>query len=228
MDGQLVQLSCPRDLTTELMALMDDCARQSERFTRQSPALGARQSRTPSAGRILEESSSRCTGTHHRVGAERRTTRRRKAPTPSRSFRALRQNLWVLDLKRKRPLREKIASWDIPRSRWSYHASSTPGMPQDAYPDDPQSRREVQVLHLRRRPTYRAGRRAGLGGPDGRSQEQSSLLLRVSEAWSALRSLGGASIRVRPVVGNPRLPGLPDASRRLPTVWGDGGDRPLG
>ena len=23
MDGQLVQLSCPRDLTTELMALMD-------------------------------------------------------------------------------------------------------------------------------------------------------------------------------------------------------------
>ena len=66
---------------------------------------------------------------------------------------ALRQNLWVSDEKTKRLLREKIASWDIPRSRWSYHASSEPGVPQDAYPDDPQSRREVQVLCLRRGPT---------------------------------------------------------------------------
>ena len=47
-------------------------------------------------------------------------------------------------------LRENIASWGIPWSRWSYHASSKPGVPQDAYPDDPQSRREVQVIRLRR------------------------------------------------------------------------------
>jgi hypothetical protein len=57
---------------------------------------------------------------------------------------ALPQNLW----KRDRPLRERIASRDTPRSQWSYHASSRPGVPQDAYPDDPQSRREVQVVRL--------------------------------------------------------------------------------
>src|SRR4051812_13469246 len=39
---------------------------------------------------------------------------------------ALPQNLW----KRERPLREGIASPGTPRSRWSYHASSRPGVPQ--------------------------------------------------------------------------------------------------
>jgi hypothetical protein len=43
-------------------------------------------------------------------------------------------------------LRERIASWDTLRSRWSYDASSVPGVPQDAYPDDPQSSRKVQVV----------------------------------------------------------------------------------
>ena len=54
------------------------------------------------------------------------------------------------------------------------------------------------------------------------------LLLRVPEAGPPLRSPGGASIRVRPVVGNPRLPGLSDASGRLQAVRCDGGTRPLG
>src|SRR5467141_4021349 len=46
----------------------------------------------------------------------------------------------------KSALRGRIASWDTLRPRWSYHASSKPGAPQDAYPDDPQSGREVRLF----------------------------------------------------------------------------------
>src|SRR3954465_2029674 len=133
---------------------------------------------------------------------------------------ALPLNLW----KRERPLRERIASWDTPRSQWSYHASLRPGVPQDAYPDDPQSRREVQVFRLRRGPPRGARRRARLGRPGPAAQEQPAVLLRLPPAGSPLRPPQGTAIRVRPPLGHPGVPDLPDAAGGLSPVRGDRGD----
>src|SRR4051812_12125435 len=132
---------------------------------------------------------------------------------------ALPQNPW----KSERPLRERIASWDTPRSRWSYHASSEPGAPQDAYPDGPQSRREVQVVRLLRGLHRGAGRRPGPDRPGPAPQERPAILLRLPQAWSPFRPPQGTTVRVRPPLGPPGVPRLPDAARGLPPVRGHGG-----
>lgn len=46
------------------------------------------------------------------------------------------------------------------------------GSAQDAYPDGPQSGREVQVVRLRRGPPGGAGHRPGLGGPGAPEEER--------------------------------------------------------
>src|SRR5512135_515777 len=119
-------------------------------------------------------------------------------------------------------LREGNASWDSARPRWSYHASSGPGVPQDAHPDDPQSGREVQVVRLRRGSAGGAGRRPGSGRGPGAPEEQPAVLFRVRPARPGVRPPGGTAVRVRAGLGGRGLPGLPDAARGLQPMWGDG------
>ena len=87
MDGQLVAVCCPEDSSSELILLVTRWRQELAELRRRGPGLAPREPRTAPAGRLLEESPSRCPGPRHRPGTESRTTRRRKAATPSRSLR---------------------------------------------------------------------------------------------------------------------------------------------
>src|SRR5262249_29541317 len=101
------------------------------------------------------------------------------------------------------------------------------GVPQDAHPDDPQSGGEIQVVRLRGSPPGGGGRRPGPGRADGVPKEQPAVLLGLRPPWPGVRPPGGAAVRVRAALGHRGLPGLSDAARRLPAVWGERRDGPL-
>ena len=66
-----------------------------------------------------------------------------------------------------------------------------------------------------------ARRRPGTGRPDQASEERPGVLLRLRTSRPRLRPPGGTAIRVRADLGDPGLPGLPDAAGELQAVRGD-------
>src|SRR5262249_32114968 len=92
------------------------------------------------------------------------------------------------------------------------------GTPQDAYPDDPQSRREVQAVCLWRGFPGGTRRRAGSGDPSPASEERQAVLLGMWSVGSCLRRAGGTPVRVGAALGNRGVSSLPDAAGGLQTL----------
>jgi hypothetical protein len=90
---------------------------------------------------------------------------------------------------------------------------------QDSTENDPQLRRETQVIRPWGDPILREGERIDDRGECSSASEQSTGLRRLRPARSAIRSLEVPTIRVCSIVVDRRVLRVPDASCRLSAMW---------
>src|SRR5439155_22764854 len=99
---------------------------------------------------------------------------------------------------------------------------------QDATANDPQLRREIQVVRVWPNPPGgTSGRPADDRGRDPGASEWPADVLRLSTERPRVRPAAGAAVRVRSVVGDGGVFPVRPAAGGLPAVRRDGGSGPL-